>query len=106
MAADEEVVVLGLVLLIVDKVLLKTDEVDDVDAIDEAEDAELELLMLEALKLGLPLLENDGLLLLAEELVLDVRDVVAWLHCLMQKRTSTGMQSSSWKQTGSINLTN
>jgi hypothetical protein len=67
------------VLVVVDQVLLKTEEVDDVDAIDEAEDAELELLMLEALKLGLLLLEDDGLLLLAEELVLDVRDVLAWL---------------------------
>lgn len=72
-----------LVLVLVNKVLLRIDELDDDDALDEVEDAEeLELLMLDILEVALLLLEDDCLLVLAEKLKLDEVELVAWLRLL------------------------
>ena len=73
---------LELVLVVVDKVLLRIEELDDDDTIDEVEDTGPELLMLEAIELALLLLEDDGWPLLADELELDVIEVVALLRLL------------------------
>ncbi|KAH0362595.1 hypothetical protein KCU65_g7906, partial [Aureobasidium melanogenum] len=83
-AADEELVTLELVLVIVNKVLLRTEEFDNVEAVEEIEDIvpELELLVPDVLRLTLLLLEDDGPVLLADGLKLDEDEVVAWVRLL------------------------